>query len=188
MALIVLVAVWTQHASSCCGPGAMLPSMLLALNGVLLGLALASKFAMALPTIAWLGVYNISALRHHAHAAVAAVSQAADPKQVNRPCVERNRDHKAGDRFAVASLCWLVLDTVVRGVTLLGGAACTYIGVMWTHFSRVPMRQWKSEHYALAGPPFDDSVPCGHCVPPLSGAAEHATFWYCTVPKHSVLH
>lgn len=180
VALIVLVAVGTQHAGNLCGPGAVLPSMLLVLNGVLLGLALASKFAMALPTIAWLGIYNITVLRHHAHAAVAAIAQTKVQKQLDARYAENTLDYEPEDGVAVASLRWLVVDTAVRGVGLLGGAAFTYIGVMWVHFSRVPMRHWKSDHYALAGPPYDDSVPCGHCVPPLSGAAEHATFWFFT--------
>jgi hypothetical protein len=181
--LIVLVAIGTQRASDRCGPGAVLPSLLLALNGVLLGLALASKFAMALPTIAWLGMYNLAALRRHAHAAVAtAARQDADPKHVaTAPSTEIQRNHEEEDRLAAASLLWLLLDALVRAVGLLGGAAFTYICVLWTHFSRVPMQQWKSEHYTMAGPPYDDHVPCSHCVPPLSGAAEHATFWYLNV-------
>ncbi len=181
--LIVLVAIGTQCASDRCGPSAVLPSLLLALNGVLLGLALASKFAMALPTIAWLGMYNLAALRRHAHAAAAAAavqeSQEADANQVAAThSVGFQRDREEQDRLATTSLLWLLLDAVVRAVGLIGGAAFTYIGVMWMHFSRVPMQKWKSEHYTMAGPPYDDHVPCNHCIPPLSGAAEHATFWY----------
>eukprot|EP01044_Picomonas_judraskeda_P011026 COSAG03_NODE_1466_length_4029_cov_15.580662_5_plen_224_part_00 len=149
--LVVLVAVGTQRASERCGPGAALPCVLLALNGVLLGLALASKFAMALPTIAWLGAYNIATLRRHAHTAAAAASSqeaeagagaGADPKQAAAaPAGGGQRDPEEEDRSAAASLLWILIDTAVRGVGLLGGAGLTYIGVMWVHFSRVPMQQ-----------------------------------------------
>ena len=155
----------TQRASDANGPAAALPSVLLALNGALLGLALSSKFAMALPTIAWLGLYNLAALRGHAHAAAVA---AAPGKGGGASNTDLNS--------AAAALGWLAADAAIRGLFLLGGAALTYVGVLWLHFSLVPMVQWKSDHYTMAAPPYDDLVPCSHCVPPLSGAAEHASF------------
>ena len=205
--LIILVAITTQRASERYGPGAALPSLLLALNGVLLGLALASKFAMALPTIAWLGLQSIAALRRHAHAAARSTGQRRLVATVDDDSKEDDDDKEDDD--AAAALCWLAADAIIRAVALLGGAALTYLGVMWYHFSRVPMRHWKSEHYTLAAPPYDDHVPCvatatlkssyataplvealtrglvcvciasscSHCVPPLAGAAAHATFW-----------
>ena len=116
--------------------------------------------------------------RRQRTASAAASRLAVHPKQAAAAPEGRKRDYREEDRLSSLSLLWLLVDAVIRGVALLGGAAATYIGVMWAYFSRVPMQQWKSEHYALAGPPYDDHVPCSHCMPPLSGEAQHATFWY----------
>ena len=150
VALTVLVAIATQRASDASGPAALAPSALLAVNGALLGLALSSKFAMALPTIAWLGLYNLAALRRHAHAAAAAAAAAG----------AAGKD-EAGRR-AASALGWIAADAAIRGAFLLGGATTTYLGVLWVHFSLIPMVQWKSDHYTMAAPPYDDNIPCSH--------------------------
>ena len=160
VALTILCALGAQDASARGGAGAPRAACLLLLNGLLLGLALASKFAMALPTVAWLGAQNLAALRSRAHDAAAEASA-------------------GGEGTALRTLLWLAVDCAIRGVGLLGGALAAYLGVLTLHFSSIPMQQWKSEHYTAAGPPYDDlgGQPCWHCVPPRSGAAPFATLW-----------
>ena len=113
-------SVAAQAASVRAGPTGPSASYLLWLTagGILLGLAMSAKFAMALPTLAWVGLHNLHTLLHHCAAADA-----------------------PGSLWSPATL---LLDAGLRGLLLLGGAAAVYILQFAVYFNAVPLTQWKS--------------------------------------------
>jgi dolichyl-phosphate-mannose--protein O-mannosyl transferase len=76
VAWTVLCGIWAQRISLGRGAASPAAAVLLLLNGLCYGLALSAKFAMAFPTVAWLGLHNAATLRSHALSAAAAAAAA----------------------------------------------------------------------------------------------------------------
>jgi hypothetical protein len=112
VAATVLSSVLAQNASAAAGdhgPSTRYLGWLL-VGGVLLGLALSAKFAMALPTLLWVGLHNLNSLLGHCFAADEPTS-----------------------RWRLEGL---LLDAASRGVLLLGPAVGIGLGRIVAFYDR----------------------------------------------------